>query len=59
MADLYCLTILGYRRQGLSQKDYRDYRENKHPPLVAPLLAKHQVVQVHNIISVGKLVALY
>lgn len=43
--EFYCLSILGYRRPGLSQEEYMDYMINRHAPLVVDLLTKHRILQ--------------
>jgi hypothetical protein len=41
---LYALTILGYRKEGMSEKDYHDYVSERHAPCLRELLSKNGIV---------------
>ena len=41
---LYAITIFGYKKEGMSEKDYHDYISNTHAGHLKALLAKNDIV---------------
>jgi hypothetical protein len=40
---MLCLTMCAYRREGMSEDDYRNYMTTIHAPLVQGLMIKHGI----------------
>ncbi|KAF8466317.1 hypothetical protein BDZ91DRAFT_725055 [Kalaharituber pfeilii] len=52
---LFCLSICGYRKLGLSEEQYHDYLTNVHGPLIKGLMEKYGIVS-YSIVSLFFLV---
>lgn len=40
-----CLTITAYRKEGLTEEEYRSYLTTKHAPLVRPLMEQYGLLK--------------
>jgi hypothetical protein len=43
-SKIYALTIFGYRKEGMDEKEYHDYVSQRHAPCLRELLAKNGIV---------------
>lgn len=43
-SQLYSITIFGYKKEGMDEKEYHDYISNTHAAHLKALLAKNDIV---------------